>query len=116
MAGMDNVIQGAWAVLFIGVIIFAINIVLTLNYTSYASTRNSLLTQYCAPNQLNCGTGTAANTGCSDQLQHVRGPEQRDVQSNLNIVIVALVLIVILLAVLLGISAARGSMSGGTLK
>ena len=104
MSGMDNVIQGAWAVLFIGIIIFAINIVLTLNYTSYASTRNTLITNY------------GASSGVVSNYSTYAGQNNATYSSNLNIVIVALVLIVILLAVLLGISAARGSISGGTLK
>lgn len=89
----------------LGIAVFVISLILALNYSSFAQTRNTLVTQYGA------SAGVVSNyTTNAGNINNTYG-------TNTNLAVFALVFITIIIAVLLGIRSGKigGGGSGGFL-
>ena len=110
----NGVEQAVNLLIVLGIGVFIINLVLALNYSAYAQTKNNLQTQYCVTNTNCVGTGNTLS-GVVTNYTTNGGGLTNTYAGNLNLAIFALVFITIIVAVLLGIKTANFGQSGGFL-
>lgn len=102
---MNGIEKAVNVLIALGIGVFIINLILALNYSGYAQTRNQLVTQY------------GSTSGVVTNYTTNGGGTTNTYGNNVNLAIFALIFIAIIVAVLIGIKSGKvGGGEGGFLQ